>query len=353
MASARRLPGLTIALLVCAATSAEPQDFAGAWMLTVEAPAVVPYSARLDIEMDNGMPIAFVEGGPAPIAIDGNSIELQIDARDRQGFRFVRVLKGTLRQQRSMSGTLRTDGILETAAEFGENGAPWSAIREEDVPKRDSGTYELQDFEGTWIGIRGVDLRKYSMALTERAAAWVDAYDARMDEPQKRCVSPGLVAAATWIFPFEIIVTDERHRLTLLYEAFGLSRRIHLDQEEMPEFYPESSMGYSRGRFVDGELEVETTLLAASTRDFNGEPVGENARIVERYFLTDEGRRLNMAMTLYDPENYRRPPIRRRAWDRNDDALLLPFECDPDSFFRQLYTEDRMQEYIDRAHMRP
>jgi hypothetical protein len=126
-----------------------------------------------------------------------------------------------------------------------------------------------------------------------------------------------------------------------------------MDQADVPEFYPESSMGYSRGRFEDGELIVETTLQTATTRYFNGEPVSENTRIVERYFLTDDGDRLNLVMHMHDPDNYHRPPIRRRAWDRNDGALIFPFECDPDSFFRQLFSEGRMQEYIDRAHMRP
>ena len=72
-----------------------------------------------------------------------------------------------------------------------------------------------------------------------------------------------------------------------------------------------------------------------------------------RDFLTNDGNRLNMVMTMHDPENYNRPPIRRRAWDKNDETLIFPFECDPDSFFRQLFNEGRMQEYIDRAHMRP
>ncbi len=350
----RLLPlAATGALIVCVqSAAASPEDFVGSWMLTIDAPNVVAYSARLDIETDSGAAEAYVENGPAPIVISGNDIELRVDARDRQGFRFVRVLTGTLKG-REINGSLQADGVLETAAEHGENGSSWSAVRLEDVPARDSSAFILRDYDGTWVGIRGVDVRKYSMALTEQAARWVDAYDARMDEPQKRCVSPGLVAAATWIFPFEMIVSEERGRLTLLYEAFGLSRRVHMSQTEDPEFYPESSMGYSRGRFIDGEIEIETTLLAASTRDFNGEPVGDNARIVERYFLTEDGDRLNMLMTLHDPDNYLRPPIRRRAWERNDSALILPFECDPDSFFRQLHTEGRMQEYIDRAHMRP
>ena len=198
-----------------------------------------------------------------------------------------------------------------------------------------------------------MDLRKYSMDLTDAAQAWMMAYDARMDEPQKRCVSPGLVAAATWIFPFELIVSAKRNRLTMLYEAFGLSRRVYINQVEMPEFFPESSMGYSQGRIESGELIIKTSLLAASTRDFNGEPVSDSTHIVERYFLTMNGDRLNMIMHMHDSKNYRRPPIRRRAWDRNDEALIFPFECDPDSFFRQLFDEGRMQEYINRAFMRP
>ena len=340
--------GLAVGGVVCAA----PADFVGSWMVTIEAPGVAPYVARLDVEMsDTGQPVAFVENGPAPILLDDSEIELHVDARDRQGFRFIRVLEGTLAGD-SMSGTVRTEGILESAAENGENGALWHAIRAADADMRDGRTYRKEDFDGTWAPVRGVDVRKYSMLLTDQGARWMSEYDARLDEPQKRCVSPGLVAVATWMFPFEIIVSDKRDRLTLLYEAFSQLRRIHLSGAE-PEFYPESSMGYSKGRFVDGELEVETTLLAATTRDFNGEPVGENARVIERYYLTDDGQRLNLVLTLHDPDNYRRPPIRRRLWERNDDAQVLPFECDPDSFFRQLHSEGLMQEYIDRAHMRP
>ena len=331
---------------------AAPEDFLGSWMLTIEAPGVVPYLARLDIELDGtGRPVAFVENGPAPIAITGDFIELRVDARDRQGYRFLRVLQGQ-RDGNQLSGTLKAEDILETAAEFGEDGAAWSAERLGAGQARDSADYTLTDYEGTWAPHRGVDLRKYTMALTPAGREWTEAYDARMDEPQKRCVSPGLAAVATWMFPFEVIVQEEQQRLVLLYEAFSQMRRVYLAGPE-PEFYPESSMGYSRGRFEDGEVEVETTYLSARTRDFNGEPVGENARIVERYFLTENGERLNMVMTLHDPDNYERPPIRRRAWYRNDEATVLPFECDPDSFFRQLYSEGRMQDYFDRAYMRP
>jgi len=333
---------------VSAAVAADA-DFAGQWMLRIPAPGVVPYAGLLELEKHGDEWLAYIENGPAPVSIDGKQIEITLDTRDRQGFQFERLLEGVL-EDGKMSGVLHSVGILKTAAEYGEDGSPWSAVRMETIPTR-SAEHELEDFAGTWVGIRGVDLRKYTMGLTPAAREWYAGYDARMDEPQKRCVSPGLIATSTWIFPFEIISSE--NRLTMLYEVFGLSRRVYMNQSEMPEFYPESSMGFSLGRFEDGELIIETTLLSPNTRDFNGEPVGENTRVVERYFLTNDGTRLNMIMVQHDPDNYLRPPIRRRAWDKNDDSMIFPFECDPDSFFRQLYTEGRMQEYIDRSYRRP
>ena len=338
-----------VALTVLGVPAFANEDFVGQWMLTIEAPGVVPYQGLLEIEKHGDAWRAWVENGPAPLSIDGNAIELTIDTRDRQGFQFDRVLSGTLEDEK-ITGVMNSVGILQTAAEYGEDGSPWSAVRLESIPPRRT-DYTIEDFAGTWIGIRGVDLRKYTMDLTPQAAEWHAGYDARMDEPQKRCVSPGLVATTTWIFPFEIILSQ--NRLTMLYEVFGLTRRIHMNTTDMPEFYPPSSMGYSQGRMENGELIIETTLLSANTRDFNGEPVGENTRVVERYFLTNGGERLNMVMEQHDPDNYHRPPIRRRAWDRDDSALILPFECDPDSFFRQLYEEGRMQDYIDRSYRRP
>ena len=343
-----RIASLLLVLFMSSAF-ADEDDFPGKWMLRITAPGVVPYEGLLEIEREGDAWVAWIENGPAPVSIDGNSIELTLDTRDRQGFQFQRRLEGVL-EDGKMSGVLHSVGILKTAAEYGEDGSPWTAVPLEAIPPRNS-DHVLRDFAGTWIGIRGVDLRKYTMELTPAAKEWFAGYDARMDEPQKRCVSPGLIATTTWIFPFEIIVGD--NRLTMLYEVFGLTRRVFMNQTEMPEFYPESSMGYSQGRFENGELLIETTLLSPNTRDFNGEPVGENTRVVERYFLTNDGKRLNMIMEQHDPDNYLRPPIRRRAWDKDNSSLIFPFECDPDSFFRQLFDEGRMQEYIDRSYRRP
>ena len=111
-------------------------------------------------------------------------------------------------------------------------------------------------------------------------------------------------------------------------------------------------MGYSNARLENGELVVDTSLLMSSIRDFNGEPVSDKATLEERYRLSDDGNRLTLVLTMNDPGNYLRPPIRRRVWTRQDDAVIYPFECDPDSFFRQVFDEGLMEEYIKRSPRR-
>ena len=336
-------------LLTCAASAiADDADFEGSWMLDVRVPAE-PLVGLLELQSSDTGWVAFVEGGPAPVEIRDSHIEILIDARDRQGYLFQRKLIGNL-EDGVIEGTMESIDVVESAAEFGEDGSAWSAKRYLDEPPKQP-VKKMSELAGIWAPLRGVDLRKWTMALTPAAKEWNAGYDARMDEPQKRCVSPGLVAAVSWSFPFEIVASDDK--LILLYEAFNLSRRVFTDGRDEPDFFPNSSMGYSTGRLENGELIVETRLLTHTTRDFNGEPISENATTIERYRLSDDGKRLSLVLTLHDPEHYERPPIRRRVWTKQDDAVIYPFECDPDSFFRQLYDEGRMQEYIDRTPRRP
>lgn len=57
-------------------------------------------------------------------------------------------------------------------------------------------------------------------------------------------------------------------------------------------------------------------------------------------------------MVLTDPENFKRPAIRRVTRQQDGDTVILPYECDPDAFYRQLYEEERMAEYWQRQNKR-
>ena len=328
--------------------SAEEADFEGKWLLNVTIPAEA-LVGLLELNRTGDGWEAWVEGGPTPVTINGDDIELLVDSRDRQGYLFQRKLTGTLADGK-ITGVLTSIDVVETAAEFGEDGSLWSAEQYKQLPPEYPIT-DLSQLDGIWAPLRGVDFRKWTTAMTPAAKEWHAGYDARMDEPQKRCASPGVYSAITWSFPFEIIVDDDK--LVMLYEAFNLLRRVFTDGRADPDFYPNSAMGYSTGGLENGELVIQTRLLSQTIRDFNGEPISENATITERYRLSDDGTRLSVVVTLRDPENYSRPSLRRRVWTRQEDAVIYSFECDPDSFFRQLFNEGRMQEYIERTPRRP
>ena len=100
---------------------ADESDFAGSWTLNVQIPAE-PLVGLLELEQSDGEWVAGVEGGPAPVTIDGDTIELFVDARDRQGFRFQRKLTGQLANGR-MSGTLASIDVVELAEAEAVEGA--------------------------------------------------------------------------------------------------------------------------------------------------------------------------------------------------------------------------------------
>ena len=244
-----------------------------------------------------------------------------------------------------MAGTYRQVG----AAAQEEEPGPWHAVREGAISKP-AGKVRPERFAGTWTATQNLDFRKYTMALTDAGKAWLESYLEYYDQPDVRCTSIGLPALTTYSFPFEILASA--NRLTFLYEYQGKVRRIWMDGREPSEVMPPSRMGHSNGRFEGGTLIVETTLLDKTVRDFRGELISENARIVERYELGEDGNTLTMVVTVHDPEYYERPPVRRRQWQRNDDAEVFPYTCDPDSFYIPMYEDGEMDMYIERADKR-
>jgi hypothetical protein len=315
----------------------------GDWMLDVR-PAGAPVIGLLQIEHNNDEWSAFVEGGPAPIQIDGDHLNIDIDTRDIRGFVVVLRLEGQLDDNR-LSGSY----TVQSDAEVSFTPGTWSAVRH--VEKERTKDPDPVDISGIWTPAPGVDIRKYSMQLTPAAEAWHNGYMMHYDQPNVRCISPGIVAMVAWGgYPFEVL--DSAGRLTFLYEVDSEVRRVFLDGRNAPEFYPPSGMGYSRGHWEGNSLVIETTHLQSNVRDFRGEPVSENALMHEVYTLSEDGQRLDAVITLHDPENYERPPIRRRAWTRNPDTEIFPYECDPDSFYRQMYNENLLDMYFERSKRR-
>jgi hypothetical protein len=204
------------------------------------------------------------------------------------------------------------------------------------------------DLSGVWSRTSS-GLDKVQFDYTPQAQARVDAYS-YLDDPALRCVSPGLVRISGWPYPLEIVQTDDR--VTILYESFHEVRRIDLDGRDYPENLPHRGMGYSLGHWEGATLVVETEMLLPAYVDLAGQPLSENARVVERMSLSADGQVLRSELTVYDPVNYGRPVTRHRAWRKTPQTTILEYDCDPYPFFRGLAIEGKLEEYWDRMRRR-
>ena len=334
---------LILAGFLANAALAAESDFEGRWRLSVtdQQRTLV---GLLEVEKTDSGLTAYLEGGPATIEVDGNTVVITADSRDVRGFVFDRRMVGEL-DDGVMSGTYTQEG----AAAQKEDPGPWRAERESDAAVSSSQTTD-PDITGTWGATQNLDFRKYTMALTDAGREWLEHYLPFYDQPDVRCTSIGLPALATYSFPFEVLASE--NRLTLVYEYQSKVRRIWMDGRKPAEFVPPSRMGHSVGHWEDRTLVVTTTHLEKTVRDFRGELISENARIEERYTVSDDNNTLTAVITVHDPEYYERPPVRRRQWRRDDDAAIFPYTCDPDSFYLPMYEEGKMDMYLERAERR-
>ncbi len=347
------IPTLTLFAFAAIPAWADDSDFVGKWDLTLHEGRSVK-EGLLDIRMtDHGL-TGYVEGGPITLIIDGDNVEMGIDDRKTRGGRMVRYLRGRL-EDGSLSGDFGPEheatpeelSICERMplACTVPTGT-WLAVPH--VPRIIQADADPVDLSGAW-NLISRPLYRYTSDLTEAGETWKADFDVTMDLPGLRCQPWGLVNS--WGFRGnapEIFQTDEQVTFIFGSEA----RRIYLDGRQPPEYTDWYPLGFSSGHWEGSTLVVETTHLQPSIREWMGDPISENARVVENYSIDGEGRLVGV-ITLFDPENYNEPPIKRARWRRaNDKSVRFPTLCDPDSFYRDLHDQERFDEYIERAHRR-
>jgi hypothetical protein len=339
--SARRCRGSgalwAVGLLLCATAAAaqRPEALAGDWMLTLEERNAT-HTGLLTIESSGASLSAFVDGGPADFVLTDGAIALEFDTRDGGGQLLRYVLNGRVDGE-------RLAGVLKPPMNAPQG--RWHAERHAVPP---AAPPKPVDFTGVWSRTSS-GLARVTLDYTPAAQAAVDAYH-YLDDPALRCVSPGLVRVSGWPYPLEIVQNESQ--VTILYESFHEVRRIFLDGRDYPAKLPHRAMGYSLGHWEGSTLVVETKMLTPSFVDLGGQPLSENARVVERMSLSADGQVLRSELTVHDPENYRRPVTRHRAWRKAPQTTILEYDCDPYPFFRGLEIEGKLEEYWERMRRR-
>lgn len=145
--------------------------------------------------------------------------------------------------------------------------------------------------------------------LTEAAAAARAAYDPVADNPIPGCTPKGMPMIMTNPYPFEFV--DQGDEIHLRIEEYDLMRVIHMEPES-DEARP-SPLGYSEGRWEDGDLVVTTSHI--NFMHFgSGISLSADVELLERFSLSADERRLDYALTVTDPETFTEPLTGRRNW---------------------------------------
>jgi len=147
------------------------------------------------------------------------------------------------------------------------------------------------------------------------------------NDPYLRCVvymPRGMIA---WQ-PTRIEIVESDERVWILFEAYDQVRRIFLDGRQPLDGEGRLWLGHSNGRWEGDTLIVETiNLKTGTTYHWEGLPLSEEARLVERFTRLDD-ETLEVKITVIDPINYREPWETRNVFRLDSDAHFSEYECD-------------------------
>jgi hypothetical protein len=173
--------------------------------------------------------------------------------------------------------------------------------------------------------------------LTARGLAFAEAFD-ELAAPKYDCWP----ATLPIIFgdPYAWQIEQLPDRLVFTYEKDDVVRTIWLEGHghappKTGDFFVH---GYSAGHYEGNALVIETTHFifdpGGLAGDYLSAPSSTQKRLVERY--SRDGENLRLAITVEDPIFLRMPLQYIMEWQPSEDALSLPWNCDPASAQRNL-----------------
>lgn len=162
--------------------------------------------------------------------------------------------------------------------------------------------------------------------LTDSARQALVAFDPLTDIPTLNCQPKGMPTIMEQPYPMEFV--QDGSNIVQRMEEYNTVRTIHMNEDLPGGDVPASLLGYSVGRWDGESLVVRTARL--NWPWFNGAGIPLSAAdtdIVERYTLQDDGARLNLEMTVTDPETFNAPVTLTKYWLALPDLEVQPYEC--------------------------
>jgi len=144
--------------------------------------------------------------------------------------------------------------------------------------------------------------------VTPEAKRQQEAFDPTSD-PTVDCSPDGDGLRHQVTAPVPMQIEQHRDKVIFRYEYWNAVRTIYMDGRGHPTDVAESRLGHSIGHYEDASLVIDTVGMIPMSVNLPGGPVrtSPNARFVEHYTLTDEGKRLVLEYTIDDPMYFRTP----------------------------------------------
>jgi hypothetical protein len=161
--------------------------------------------------------------------------------------------------------------------------------------------------------------------LTARAEQSLEGFDELRDHPLFRCEPVGMPIAMDSTLPIQFI--DNGDIIVMRAEQNDVARTIRMNAESNPAGQPATPLGYSVGRWEDGDLVVTTSRIDYPYFNDDGVPMSEDLELVERFSLSDDGTTLSWRATATDPQNFTAPVEQSATWRWVPGESIKPWEC--------------------------
>ena len=161
---------------------------------------------------------------------------------------------------------------------------------------------------------------------TRAAQAARNAFDPLTEMPALHCIAPGMPNAMLNPYPIEFI--DEGEYIRLRIEQWEAVRLVDMVSEEIPTNVSPGRLGYALGHWEGDTLIVKTAQVEFPYLDDAGTPLSEEAKMMERFSVSEDGNRLDYEIAITDSPNLVGLAIEDAVWKWIPGIEIRPYQCE-------------------------
>jgi hypothetical protein len=168
-------------------------------------------------------------------------------------------------------------------------------------------------------------LWKRNYPLTEAAKDKLASWDDSRDTVARGCEPKGMPTIMEQPYPIEFV--KKGSEIMLRMEEYDTVRTIYMTPTAGFNALRRTRLGISAGLWEGPTLVVTTDRIDWPYLDARGVPLGDAAKLVERFTPSADGSRLNYILTVTSPGVFTEPVELTRSWVWRPHEQVEPYKC--------------------------